>query len=627
LDGVDGVDGDGAESGEMLHTLFLKQVAGRREAPAVITPWRTLSYGELHGRALGIARRLREAGVKPNELVAIVMEKGWEQIVAALGVLYSGAAYLPIEAGLPSERIQHLLRHGEVRLALTQSHRAQGIDWPGDVRRVCVDEEEELEGELGEPAQTRDDLAYVIYTSGSTGLPKGVMIDHRGAVNTILDINRRYGVTARDRVFALSSLGFDLSVYDVFGPLAVGAAIVMPAADEAFDTAHWAEVVLRDGVTIWNSVPALMNLFVEAAESRPKMAGNKLRLALLSGDWIPLTLPGQIKKLAPEAEVISLGGATEASIWSILFPIEKVDPAWKSIPYGRAMANQSFHVLDKALDPCPTWVAGELYIGGIGLAKGYWRNPEKTAASFITHPRTGERLYRTGDLGRWLPDGNIEFLGREDFQVKIQGLRIELEEIETVLAQHPGLSAAVVTARGERDGPKRLVGYVVPKNGAPAGEELRDFVLAKLPEYMVPLAFVAIEGLPLTANGKIDRSALPEPEYVKAAKRGVAPRNELEMKLVKIWEEVLGVGEIGVRDDFFDLGGHSLVGMQILSRIGKTFDKRLPLSTIIQARNVEKLAAVLREAGASAAWYSPIPILPRGSRPARGRVGVTSDTH
>ena len=403
------------ESEELLHTLFLKQLGARGDEPAVITPSRTLGYGELHRRASRIAQLLRESGVAPNSLVAIVMEKGWEQIPATLGILYSGAAYLPIEAGLPAERLKHLLRHSEVKIALTQSGPAHGIDWPENVRRICVDEEGELDAAFAAPLQTRDDLAYVIYTSGSTGLPKGVMIDHRGAVNTILDVNRRFRVTAGDRVFALSSLSFDLSVYDVFGALAAGGTIVIPAADDAFDPAHWAAMIARHGVTIWNSVPALMKMHVEYEATHFETLGNNLRLVLLSGDWIPLTLPEQIRAVAPKAEIISLGGATEVSIWSILFPVENMDPAWKSIPYGRAMVNQTFHVLDRVLEDCPAWVTGSLYIGGIGLAKGYWSDPEKTAASFITHPGTGERLYRTGDLGRLLPDGNIEFLGPRGF--------------------------------------------------------------------------------------------------------------------------------------------------------------------------------------------------------------------
>jgi len=342
-------------------------------------------------------------------------------------------------------------------------------------------------------------------------------------------------------------------------------------------------------------VPALMKLFVEYAASRPEIAGNKLRLALLSGDWIPLSLPGEIRALAPKVEIISLGGATEASIWSILFPVQNVDPAWKSIPYGRPMVNQDFQVLDKALDACPTWVIGELYIGGTGLAKGYWRNPEKTAASFVTHPRTGEKLYRTGDLGRWLPDGNIEFLGREDFQVKIQGLRIELEEIETVMLQYPCVSAAVVTARGERDGPKRLIAWFVSKSHAPSANELRDFLLAKLPDYMVPLAFVALDALPLTPNGKIDRSALPEPEFFKTAETSVAPRTPLEHRLAGIWKQVLGLESVAVHDDFIALGGDSLRGLRIVNQLRELLGEHISPVIIFEASTIATLAERLEK--------------------------------
>jgi len=583
-----------SESGEMLHTLFLKQRAVRRDEPAVITPSRTLSYGELHRRASRIAQSLRESGVSPNSLVAIVMEKGWEQIVATLGVFYSGAAYLPIEAGLPTERLEYLLQHGEVKIALTQSQAAREIDWPENVRCICVDQEGELDADFGAPQETCEDLAYVIYTSGSTGLPKGVMIDHRGAVNTILDLNRRFHVTPSDRVFALSSLSFDLSVYDVFGTLAAGGTIVIPAAEDAFDPAHWAEVIVRERVTIWNSVPALMKLFVDFAGSHPEAAKNKLRLAWLSGDWIPLNLPEQIRAVAPEAELISLGGATEASIWSILFPIQSVDPAWKSIPYGAAMVNQTFHVLDKALNDCPTWSIGELYIGGIGLAKGYWKNPEKTAASFITHPRTGQRLYRTGDLGRWWPDGNIEFLGRTDFQVKIQGLRIELEEIETVLLQHPSVSEAVVASHGERDGPKRLIAYFVSKY-APWPSELRDFLLTKLPKYMVPAAFVPLDALPLTPNGKIDRSALPEPDFFNAAERRAMPQTPLEKELAAIWMQVLGLDRVALHDDFIALGGDSLGGLRVVNCVRELLGERLSPAIIFEAPTIASLAERLEK--------------------------------
>jgi amino acid adenylation domain-containing protein len=448
----------------LLHTLFAEQVLQRRQQPAVVSPRRTLTYDELLRRSTQVGHWLRQQGARPNTLVAVVMEKGWEQVVAVLGVLQSGAAYLPIDAELPKERLWYLLEHGEVQLALTQSWLDAHLEWPEHVRRLSVDTANLMgrDAYSWEPVQGPDDLAYVMYTSGSTGLPKGVMIDHRGAVNTIIDINQRFGVGPADRVLALSSLSFDLSVYDIFGTLAAGGTIILPSATATRDPAHWAECMAQEQVTVWNSVPALMEMLVEYAAGRPAVLPHSLRLVLLSGDWIPLTLPDQMKARAEGVQVISLGGATEASIWSILYPIETVDATWKSIPYGKPMVNQRFHVLNEALEPCPVWVPGHLYIGGMGLAKGYWRDTEKTCASFLTHPRTGERLYCTGDLGRYLPDGNIEFLGREDFQVKIQGYRIELGEIEAALTQHPTVRVAVVTAVGEQQRNKRLVAYVVP---------------------------------------------------------------------------------------------------------------------------------------------------------------------
>ncbi|MEO0966944.1 MAG: amino acid adenylation domain-containing protein, partial [Cyanobacteria bacterium J06639_18] len=448
----------------LLHSQFETQVKIQPDRLAVITPELTLTYKQLSCRSNQVAHRLRALGTRPKQLVAIVMEKGWEQVVAALGILTAGAAYLPIDPNLPQKRLWYLLERGEVKFVLSQWKFHQTLQFPENIQCVYVDSEEigtENDQSLN-PIQTPDDLAYVIYTSGSTGLPKGVAIDHRGALNTITDINQRFCIGSSDRIFALSSLSFDLSVYDIFGTLNAGGAIVIPEAAGTKDPAHWLDMLDEHQVTVWNSVPALMQMLVDYTSGDSNVLPESLRLILLSGDWLPLTLPEQIKTLLPEVELISLGGATEASIWSILYPVETVNSAWKSIPYGRPMANQRFYVLDGTLKSCPTWVPGHLYIGGIGLAQCYWRDPQRTAASFITHPETGERLYRTGDLGRYLPDGNIEFLGREDFQVKVQGYRIELGEIEEILKKHPNVKTGVVNAVGEKQN-KRLVAYVVPQ--------------------------------------------------------------------------------------------------------------------------------------------------------------------
>lgn len=445
----------------LLHSAFLEQVVPRYLQNAVITTKKSLTYKELYLRSLQIANMLKDARVKPNTLVAVVMEKGWEQIVSVLGILQAGAAYLPIDAHLPQKRIHYLLEDGKVQLALTQSYVENTFEWPSHVHHIAVDRQDAAPGgRTIEAIQKPQDLAYVIYTSGSTGMPKGVMIDHQGALNTICDLNKRFSIRPEDKVLGLSLLSFDLSVYDIFGILGAGGTIVLPDANALRDPSHWANLIVKEKVTIWNTVPALMEMLVEYLAGKGEILSFFPRLVMMSGDWIPVNLPDKIRSQRKDCQLISMGGATEASIWSIIYPIDKVDPHWKSIPYGHAMVNQAFYVMNKSLDIRPVWVSGELYIGGIGLAKGYWGNKEKTEAAFIIHPRTKEKLYKTGDLGRYLPDGNIEFLGREDFQVKIRGHRIELGEIETALSQHPGIRTCVVDAIGEKNN-RRLVAYIV----------------------------------------------------------------------------------------------------------------------------------------------------------------------
>jgi thioesterase domain-containing protein len=378
-------------------------------------------------------------------------------------------------------------------------------------------------------------------------------------------------------------------------------------------------MVSRHRVTVWNSVPALMEMLVDHLEGRGEPLPACLRLVLLSGDWIPVGLPARIRALSPASsiEVVGLGGATEASIWSIAYPVAAVDPAWTSIPYGRPLANQTWQVLDEALAPRPLWVPGDLYVGGTGLARGYWRDEVKTAASFPVHPRTGERLYRTGDLGRWLPDGTLEFLGREDLQVKVQGYRIELGEIEAALAAHPGVRAGVVAAVGERRGSKRLVAFVVPAaEPGPDDGELREFLATKLPQYMVPASFVALDALPLTANGKVDRAALERRAAAGGAETKesfVAPRDEREARLAQLWEEVLGSSPVSVRDNFFALGGHSLSAVRLLARVRGEFGRDLPLSVLFEAPTVERLAARLGGAD-EGARPALVPIRTGGTR-------------
>jgi len=475
----------------LLHGLFQQKVKQQPEHTAVISPQTTLSYQELHRLSSSLGYQLRGKGTQPNKLVAVVMEKGWEQVVAVLGVLYSGAAYLPIEASLPQDRILLLLEQGEVNIAITQPQFEDQLKWPQKLQVISLEREKLQQTAPVEldSTQNSNDLAYVIFTSGSTGVPKGVMIDHQGAVNTIVDINRKFDVSAKDKVLAVSSLSFDLSVYDIFGLLAAGGAIVIPEAAKEKDPQHWAEMVSQEGVTVWNTVPALAQLYIDQLQESGNDVGTKatyaghLRLLMMSGDWIPLSLPEQIKKYFPHAKIISLGGATEASIWSIYYPIEALDKHWNSIPYGKPLANQTFHVLKNDLSPCPDWVVGDLYIGGIGLAKGYWRDVKKTESRFIFNPVSGERLYKTGDLGRYREDGNIEFLGREDNQVKVHGHRIELGEIESVLQQHPAIKDTVVITVGEQRNRQRLVAYVTEEKGENEPVFGRDYERKMVEQY------------------------------------------------------------------------------------------------------------------------------------------------
>ena len=496
----------------LLHEPFWRQASISPDAPAVFAPDRTVSYRELRNASTLLAAQLNAVEPQRGRVVAVVMDRGWQQYAAVLGILAAGAAYVPVTPDLPPERVRHLLTHAGATIAVTEPLLAERLTLPDTVRPVLVTDELLAGGDEEPPprAQEPDDLAYIIYTSGSTGQPKGVMIDHKGAINTILDLNRRFAVGPHDRGFALSSLGFDLSVYDIFGLLAAGGAIVVPPPDATRAPWEWTDLLDTHRVTIWNTVPALMEMLVEYTTGRDLRLPDSLRLVLMSGDWIPVTLPRRIRDRAkPDIVLTGLGGATEASIWSNFYPIGDVDPTWPSIPYGKPLTNQFFEVLDPMLRRRPDLVPGELYIGGAGVAMGYWSDPQKTDRSFIRHPRTGERLYRTGDLGRYLPDGNLEFLGREDFQVKIHGFRIELGEIEATLLTHPEVTGAVVVAVDSTGVGRRLIGYVTPED-IPV-EDVRRHLASRLPAHMVPDHILTLDSFPLTANGKVDRKSLPTP--------------------------------------------------------------------------------------------------------------------
>lgn len=620
---------------KLLHAPFFAEAESHPDRPAIIWNGQSISYRQLMTSSLAISVRLREHDLRPGDLVAIYGGRGPQFIAAMLGTLASGAAYVPIDHTLPIERVCDLVHDArpKVIIATTSSfpeelnaagcpvvHGAVGLDIGGryPFPDVAIDER---------------DLAYVIFTSGSTGRPKGVMIEHAGPVNTIDDLNERFAISQGDRVLALSSFGFDLSVYDVFGVLAAGGTIVLPTDSQARDPAAWCELMRRHGVTIWNTVPALMEMLVTYAEANQPDALASLRLVWLSGDWIPVKLPQRIRALQPSARIISMGGATEASIWSIIFPIEHVDPAWKSIPYGKAMRNQTMEVLNADLTRCPVGVQGEIHIGGVGLARGYWDRPDITAKRFIADPRdpSGKaRLYRTGDLGRLMPCGNIEFLGRGDTQVKINGNRVELAEIEANILKDGRIRETAVAAPSDRAGRRHLVAYLVSNiaNSSAASQHdielhLRSRLRKALPEYMVPARFVWLDALPLTENRKVDRQKLPVPDVYRVEQTHTdktPPTDGDEIRLATLWKKVLELDLVGADDQFFDLGGDSFTATMATSLIEHEFGVLLTPLDLAEAPTLSKMARRIRELRSLPAPVAGDPEQPNnGAVPARAK--------
>ncbi|MDP9792492.1 amino acid adenylation domain-containing protein [Catenuloplanes nepalensis] len=504
---------------QLLHEPVLRQGVADPARTAVICDGVRTSYGQLLRDAHRIADNIT-ASCAPGELVALLFHPGAEQVAAALGTLIAGCAFVPLNAGWPQQRIDDLLNAADARTVVTTEPVAAATTLPEKITAIVAgphspatfapgdtEPEPTTPGDTDAAAGRRDagpgDLAYVIYTSGSTGKPKGVMISHQGALNTILDINQRFAITADDRVLAVSPFTFDLAIYDLFGLLAAGGTMVIPTAAQRTDPAALINLIHTEDVTVWNSVPVLMDLLTGALPAGSD-AVESLRVCLLSGDWIPLHLPDVVRAAAPGCHVISLGGATEGSIWSVLYEIGELDERWTSIPYGTAMSGQSIQALDDQLRPCPVWVPGQLHIGGHGTALGYWRAEELTDQAFVFDGRTGGRLYRTGDWGRLLPDGTLEFLGRRDDQVKIRGYRVELREVESALAAVDGVRQAAVVAVGGRTD-RRLAGFVVTDCDPAA---VREHLSRVLPAHMLPATLAVLDELPVNATSKVDRKAL-----------------------------------------------------------------------------------------------------------------------
>ncbi|MBJ6765276.1 amino acid adenylation domain-containing protein [Myxococcaceae bacterium JPH2] len=603
-------------SGALLHTGFFRNAAERPNAPALATSEGTLTYGELSRRASRLGRELRERGATPNRVVAVVMEKGWEQIVAVLGILSSGAAYLPIDAGLPPERRAYMIRNGGAELVVTQP-RFASREWPEGLQVLALTPDA-FSAHRDTPLATLqrpEDLAHILYTSGSTGQPNGAMLTHAGMVNAIEWTHRRFGVGPDDRLIALSALHHDFSVYDVFGTLSAGGLIVLPDAARRRDPAHWVELMARHGVTVWSTVPAMMEMLLTYLEGGNVRLGCPLRLVMLGGDWIPVTLPARLRARFGGVKLVSVGGPTETSLWNITHPVEEADERRRSIPYGKPIANTRYYVMDERLAERPLWVPGELCCAGIGVALGYV-GAGAGSAKFTLHPRTGERIYRTGDLGRYLPDGTIEFLGRVDFQLSIRGQRIEPGEIEAALHRESSLRAAVVGAVGEHH-EKRLVAYVVPAEGHKDVDtrRIRESLARSLPEHMVPATFVVLDELPLTRNGKVDRRGLPHPDAVARPLRVSEPApvsrvasgeaRELTAGLAKAVGEVLGVPPVQPDRNFFELGANSVHLIQLHLRLKASLGVSVPVVEIFGNPTVRALARHLGASGVEEGAAAP----------------------
>jgi amino acid adenylation domain-containing protein len=576
-----------------LPQLFEAQVERTPEAIAVACGDQTLTYRELNARANQLAHYLRTRGVGPEVLVGFCMERSLELLVALLGILKAGGAYVPLDPAYPQERLAFMLTDSQAPVLLTHQRLVEALPRHG-AQVVCVDADwasiaqEPTDNPPREVAA--DQLAYVLYTSGSTGKPKGVQIPHRAVVNFLQAMRQQPGMTAHDVLLAVTTLSFDIAALELFLPLSVGARVVLVSRAVAADGQQLLQMLTTTKATVMQATPATWRLLLEAG-----WQGSERLTVLCGGEALPRALAQQL--LTRAAAVWNLYGPTEATIWSA---VSKVESGEGPVAIGRPIANTQFYVLDGHGQPVPIGVPGELYIGGAGVARGYLHRPELTAERFIQDPFSPEsdaRLYKTGDLVRYRPDGTLEFLGRLDQQVKVRGFRIELGEVEAVLQEQAGVREAVVVARADGPGDQRLVAYVAPtQEPAPTASELYTFLKARLPEYMIPSAFVFLEALPLTPNGKVDRNALPQPKGGRPELEStfVAASDTLEHQLTVIWEEVLGIRTIGVEDDFFELGGHSLLAVQLFARIETRMGKRLPLLTLFERPTIAHLAHSLR---------------------------------
>uniref|UniRef100_UPI002B40EA8B non-ribosomal peptide synthetase n=1 Tax=Xenorhabdus szentirmaii TaxID=290112 RepID=UPI002B40EA8B len=590
----------------LLHELFEQQVVRTPDAIAVVFEESPLSYGELNRRANRLARHLLALGIRPDDRVAICVERSLEMMVGLLGILKAGAAYVPLDPAYPAERLAYMLEDATPVALLTQTDLLETLD--SHLPTIVLDTRGSSAWDNG-PAENLDTralglashhLAYVIYTSGSTGKPKGVMVEHSNIVNFLCSMSKEPGITEEDVLLGITSLSFDISILELFLPLLTGAQIILATQGQAADAQQLAALIAQHHVSFMQATPSTWRMLLQL----PTFSLPAKFKVLCGGEALPEKLATQLLQQVPT--LWNLYGPTETTVWSALNGLTRA-----SSYIGHPIANTQIYILDTQGQPVPLGVAGEIHIGGAGVARGYLNRPALTAERFIPDPFStipDARLYKTGDLGRWLPDGSIEYLGRNDFQVKLRGFRIEPGEIEVRLTQCAGVQEAVVIAREDSPGDTRLVAYILPQpNAELVPAELRQQLAPHLAEYMLPSAFVTLETFPLTPNGKLDRKALPAPEQSAVAVRGYeAPVGETETTLAQIWQNLLGLERVGRHDHFFEIGGHSLMVVQLITRIQTEFLIDIPIVSIFQFPKLSELAEVILSTQASSAWGNDV---------------------
>ncbi|EPN2806202.1 amino acid adenylation domain-containing protein [Serratia marcescens] len=595
---------------QTLAALFEQQVRRTPDATALVSGAESLSYAQLNARANRLAHALIARGVGPDSRVAVCAERGLNMVTALFGILKAGGAYVPLDPAYPGERLQYILQDADPVLLLADAAGRAALGEPATPQLALEAAlPDTLSAENPERRAQASHLAYVIYTSGSTGKPKGAMNEHRGVVNRLVWMQEAYGLTAADTVLQKTPFGFDVSVWEFFWPLMVGARLVMAKPEGHKDPDYLSRAIEQYGVTTLHFVPSMLQSFLADGQAATR-CGQVVRV-MCSGEALPAALVAEFYRRLPQAELHNLYGPTEAAVdvtaWHCSREADRV-----SVPIGRPIANTRIYLLDEHGQPVPLGAVGELYIGGVQVARGYLNRPELTAERFLADPfAPGGRMYRTGDVARYLANGDIEYLGRNDQQVKIRGFRIECGEIEAVLATHPAVREAVVDARAVGDD-KRLVAWVVPAAGV--AEEtlagaLRQHVSAALPDYMVPSAWVVVAALPLSPNGKLERRALPEPQGAQSQAAYEAPQGEHETLLAAIWRELLNVEQVGRHDNFFELGGHSLLAVRLTNRLQQV-EWQLPLQTLFANPTLLALAQQLRRTDEA---LPPIEAMPRGA--------------